>query len=109
MVKLNSYEKKEAIKYFTANGYIVLDKEKLISYLENNGTTYIGDKTDVIDQWIDLMCCNVPRDCLDENYIVRNDEDWEELSAMRFINTYRLFEDTYATDELIKQNIIKEE
>lgn len=109
MVKLNSYEKKEVIRCFKENGYEVLNKNKLFTYLENNGATYTADKCDVIDQWIELMCCNVPRDCLDEDYIIRNDNDWEELSKMRFINTYRLFEDDYATNELIKQNIIKEE
>lgn len=109
MIKLNSHEIKEVIEHFKTNGYKILNEDKLIKYLQNNGATYIADKYDVIDQWIELMCCNIPRDCLDEDYIIRNDNDWEELSKMRFINTYRLFEDGYATKELIEQNIIKEE
>lgn len=109
MVKLNSHEKKEVIRCFKENGYEILDENKLFTYLENNGATYVANKYDVIDQWIELTCCNIPKDCLDEDYIIRNDDDWEELSAMRFINIYRLFEDDYATNELVEQNIIKEE
>ena len=91
--RLNESERQELIRIFDENGYDVTDIEKLTFELEKQGSTYIGDRKDIMDQWCDLMCITFSREFLDEDYIIRNDEDWEELSHNRFFNTYRMFED----------------
>ena len=108
MVSLNSKEQEEVFRVFNENFFEVLDKEKLIEFLENNGATYIASKEDVIDQWADLMCVNFSLEFLDQDYIIRNDDDWEELSPLRYINTFKLFaEGDEITNELRLKEIIK--
>ena len=92
-MRLNTAEKQELIRVFDENGFKVKDIEEVAFYLEEQGATYLGDKTEIVSQWADLMGVDFPIDFLDHDYIVDNDTDWEALSAMRYINTYRLFED----------------
>ena len=98
-MKLNSKEKEELIRIFDENGYNVTNIDKLSTELESWNATYLGTKEDIIDQWADLMNINFPLDFLDQDYIIRNDDDWEELSEIRYVNKYRLFED----EEYIKK------
>lgn len=91
--RLNSYEKEELIRIFDENGYDITDLEKLSFELEEQGATYIGTKDDVVEQFKEAMGIQCPNEFLDENYIVETDQDWEELSKMRFLNIYRLFEE----------------
>ena len=108
MVSLNSKEQEEVCRVFNENFFEVLDEEKLIEFLENNGATYIASKEDVIDQWADLMAVNFSLEFLDQDYIIRNDDDWEELSPLRYINIFRLFTDgDEVTNELRLKEIIK--
>ena len=107
MVLVNKEEKKEIIRIFNENFFDVLDEEKLIEYLENQGATYLASREDVIDQWTDLMEVKCPVIYLDEDKIIEDDTDWEELSKDKFLNTFRLFEEDFATKELRLKEIIK--
>jgi len=93
MYKLNKEEQQEVIRVFEENGFVINNLEEVVFYLENNGATYLGDKSEVVSQWAELMGVDFPLEFLDEEYIVENNDDWEELSQSRYINIERLFED----------------
>lgn len=108
-MKLNKEEKQELIRIFNENNFEIKDIEEVAFYLEREGSNYLGDEEEVVNQWAELMGVNFPIDFLDHEYIVDMDEDWEELSDVTYVNTYRLFEDdNYDIKELQKRKLIYE-
>ena len=79
---------------FVYNDYIILNFQKLVEYLCRN--YYIRTADDVVDRNLELREAeNVPREWLDYETIIYQDDDFYGLGKDRFLNIYEIEEDWY--------------
>ena len=93
-LSINNMEEKKLKEWFIENDYTILNFQKLVKYLCEN--YYIRTAEDVVDRNLELREAeNVPREWLDYETIIYQDDDFYELSKNRFLNIYEIEEDWY--------------
>lgn len=93
---------KEILYWIDQFGWEWIDCGKLIDYIKEN---YIKDQRDVVESYVEIMEIKVPTiDILDWNRICEEDDDYEALDDGRYLNTYRLEQDSL---ELKRLNLIQ--
>ena len=94
--------KEEVLYWATQLGYEIINVDEFVQYCIDN---YIRTKEEVIDNYIEIMEIKVPyRECLDEDWIIENDDDYVKINSNTYLNLYYLETNDV---ELKRENLIK--